>query len=260
MFLPDYPPDYIPRVEQVHPILQNQYFALYDAMETPRGLLKEYPFLNVMLAHNLAFLGKRPIMLAHNLSGGPNILIDLLHSESSEFQAETPLGKRGLNWRYVDGKASSEAVDVLFFGGLLAGVLESGTSVLNDIDLISLHLALQQIASVHSSKRSPKFEPFADHHIRKVVHPDEGKNQSNYAIGATQAPRDWDIPRMTNHYKSMIKPRLRVLRDSFGGVLPKDVAEAINRHEPNIPSSHANPTTIQQYTLIYQAAYHGDKV
>jgi hypothetical protein len=255
MQTPDYPAQYVPQVREVHPKLQDKYSALHEVMLMPSGLFKDYPYLIPMLAHNLAFLGRKPIMLAHNLSAGPKDIIDLFHHEVVEYQAETPLLRRQMEWQHVDGAASKEGVDMLFFGGFVAGMLEADLGSLSEIDLLSFHLALMQMRDIH--KAHPQFNPFDEQHIRKVVHPDEGKNWQNYPEGATQAGGDWSVSRMTNHYLRDIKPPLRVLRDDFGGVLPREVATAINEHNPKIPEQYRSPASEEHYNLLYQAAYHG---
>lgn len=256
MLTPDYPAQYVPQVREVHPKLQDKYSALYEVMMMPSGLLKQYPYLIPMLAHNLAFLGRKPIMLAHNLSEGANVVLDLLHSEALEYHHETPILKKNMQWEHVDGAASKEGVDMLFFAGLLTGLLESGLDSLNEVHLLSLHLALRQMTDIH--KEHPQFDPFDERHIRRVVHPEEGKNWWNYPDGATQAAPDWSEQRMTKHYKSGIKPLLRVLRDDFGGVMPRPVATAINEHKRNIPILYRSPASEEHYNLLYQTAYHGD--
>lgn len=257
MRLPDYPENYVPRTDQVHPALQESHAKLLNIAENPKGLLLTYPILPQMLLHNLAFLGLRDFPYAHNIFRGVTVLLDMFHVESNEFQKETPILKKGMRWKAVNGPASLEAIDAHFFGGLLAGMLEANMGNLTDVDMLSFHLVMQQIE--HTKGRSPKFDPYSQENIRLVVHPDEGKNHSNYPVAANKAPRDWDLKRMTDHYVKVVKPLQRELRDVFDeGRLPVPVAEAINRDDPNIPVEFATVDRVAKYNALYQVIYRGE--
>lgn len=258
MHIPGYPENYIPPVDQVHPALQEVHAKLLDVAEQPRGLLKDYPILTEMLGHNLAFLGLRELAYAHNVHGGVNVLIDMLHVESYEFQKETPLANtRKKDYLSVNGPASREAVDVHFFAGLVAGMVESELGELSEVDMLSFHLAMQQIKEV--KEKSPGFDPYAPEYIKQVVHPEEGKNGPNYPIVANKAPKDWDVPQMARHYKEVAKPRQRELRDQFrGGKLPKAIATALNQYMPDIPKKYATPVRSEKYKALYEVIYKGE--
>lgn len=257
MNLHGYPENYVPRVDQVHPALQEVHAKLLQVAEEPTGLLKFYPILPEMLYHNLAFLGLRDLAYGHNIHGGVNVLIDMMHAESLEFQNETPIAnRRKKSWKSVNGPASLEAVDVHFFGSLAAGMIEAGLGDLSEVDMLSFHLAMQQIQDV--KQKSPGFDPYSGKYIQQVVHPDYGKNHSNYPIVANKAKGDWEIPTMAMHYKTVAKPRQRELRDEFdGGKLPKEVAESINRLSPDMPMEYATPIRIEKYKALYEVIYKG---
>lgn len=258
MYLAGYPENYIPEVNQVHPALQETHIKFLNVLEKPTGLLKSYPILQVMLAHNLGFLGERDLPYAHNVHGGVYVLIDMMHVESLEFQVETPIKNTKIkDWSRVNGAATLEAIDTQFFAGLLAGMIETGVGSLSEVDMLSFHLIMQQIQE--ASDKHPNLRPFDDDHISKVVHPNKGKNHTNYPVGANKAPKDWDISRMTNYYLSPVKPAQRELRDTFKDrKLPRPVAMAINSHKPNLPKRYRTAVRDEKYQALYEVIYKGE--
>lgn len=258
MYLAGYPDNYILDASRVHPALQETHAKFLELIERPRGLLKEYPILRQMLAHNLGFLGERDLVYAHNVHGGVKVIVDMMHVESGEFQVETPIANRNIrDWSLVNGHATLEAIDVHFLAGLVAGMLESGMGSLDEIDMLSLHLTMQQISE--ESALHPNLNPYDEDSIKKVVHPSSGKNHANYPLGANKAPRKWDIPTMAQFYLATSRPRQKGLRETFRDrKLPSAVAQAINLHKPQLPKRYANPNRENKYKALYEVIYKGE--
>jgi len=237
MHLEGYPPDYVPEVTQVHPQLRDGYAALLEVASKPRGVLQESPIWPLMIFHNLAFLGGRDIVLAHNLKKGVQQAVDFMHTEVGEVLVETPLKNSNMLWSRVDGRASQEGVDVEFFLALGLGLHEAGLSTMSDPDLLSIFGTLRLFEQIRTSSRG-RFDPTDRSAIKRVVHPTTGKNWKNYPGGVLGAPRTFDIDRMAVHHTDVMLPKLKSLRHVFeldGRKIPSPVAEALNRGDQNPP-------------------------
>jgi hypothetical protein len=232
--------------DAIHPMLMDNYNRLVDIVAAKKGLLGGYSVLHVYLREQLEVLKYCDIMFGHDFGTDPRLLMNYAIDEIREVVPEIPLLDSAAEGKHVDGPASLEGGDVVWFLAMreaLAQLNPEKNSLSADEErmIVGTLTIFDGLAKIY-----PDFNP--EKHAREVA----DKNRHNYPHRVLRASPAASIAEMSNDFAEIRLPLLKDFRKQLPErKIPIHVHGAIQRAEPVMPEvEFAHPDAYVKYSEV----------